>query len=483
MKRALLGMLLASMLSGCSESTPADLNCATDLECEQRLGPTYFCHPLTNHCRTGCRPICEEKACGQDACGGSCGTCPTPEVCNPTGQCEWPAGVGEACGAGAAEGAPSLCADWLRCLEVSFETGALPCSADGDCLAFYPPDWNPICLHGDCLASLCAWECSRENGTDWCPGGLDPLRSDLGPDYPCLCVPVESPGEQPPGSACRLGPINPTAGACQQGTWCLGSLGPELYACSSREECRSWLPGGVGADCVAGRCTWAFCASPCDSECLAWQLSESLPCMCGGSQVGPRVPGEPCALGAIHAISGGCLPGLLCVGERPGAGGLSCPQGDGECRWSSEAGWNPTCAGGLCGWSVCVEICRDGACPDGMALFDFSGFGLACLCLPGPTACDSVLPGGPCAFEGAVHPEAGDCPCGFTCLGALPNPQGPSCSDDSFCALGLDPLLNPVCLDGHCGYSYCAAPCDEGACRSGFEPSAIHGGCFCVPRQ
>ena len=36
-----------------------------------------------------CVPICTGRVCGDDGCGGSCGTCGGSEVCNETtGQCE-----------------------------------------------------------------------------------------------------------------------------------------------------------------------------------------------------------------------------------------------------------------------------------------------------------------------------------------------------------------------------------------------------------
>ena len=34
-----------------------------------------------------CTPNCTDKECGDDGCGGSCGTCPTGETCNNSGTC------------------------------------------------------------------------------------------------------------------------------------------------------------------------------------------------------------------------------------------------------------------------------------------------------------------------------------------------------------------------------------------------------------
>jgi len=40
----------------------------------------------------GCLPQCQNKECGDDGCGGSCGYCPPDEECNPDGYCEGQAG-------------------------------------------------------------------------------------------------------------------------------------------------------------------------------------------------------------------------------------------------------------------------------------------------------------------------------------------------------------------------------------------------------
>jgi len=34
-----------------------------------------------------CEPACDGRECGDDGCGGDCGTCTLPDVCNQSGQC------------------------------------------------------------------------------------------------------------------------------------------------------------------------------------------------------------------------------------------------------------------------------------------------------------------------------------------------------------------------------------------------------------
>ena len=50
------------------------------------------CRGATAICQNGqclCTPKCQGKQCGDDGCGGSCGTCPSDQLCSaPSGQCQ-----------------------------------------------------------------------------------------------------------------------------------------------------------------------------------------------------------------------------------------------------------------------------------------------------------------------------------------------------------------------------------------------------------
>ena len=39
-----------------------------------------------------CKTTCEGRACGDDGCGGQCGTCPEGQTCSPEGACVEPGG-------------------------------------------------------------------------------------------------------------------------------------------------------------------------------------------------------------------------------------------------------------------------------------------------------------------------------------------------------------------------------------------------------
>ncbi len=63
-------------------------------------GADYKCSWITSQetywCTNSCQSACDNKECGDDACGGSCGTCSGDKVCN-SGICSAPGGGGE-CG-------------------------------------------------------------------------------------------------------------------------------------------------------------------------------------------------------------------------------------------------------------------------------------------------------------------------------------------------------------------------------------------------
>jgi hypothetical protein len=76
------------------------------------------CLPIAADC--ACFLACQERACGDDGCGNSCGTCPSGESCDVTGQCQ-PAGTcvpdcsGRTCGDDDCNGSCGSCNDGETC--------------------------------------------------------------------------------------------------------------------------------------------------------------------------------------------------------------------------------------------------------------------------------------------------------------------------------------------------------------------------------
>lgn len=59
--------------------------------------------------------------------------------------------------------------------------------------------------------------------------------------------------------------------------------------------------------------------------------------------------------------------------------------------------------------------------------------------------------------------------------GSCPGGMDSECTD-------IPPSHNPDCVDGVCGYSFCAVQCDDqGNCEVGYEPMEEDNTCYCVP--
>ncbi len=107
--------------TGCNAAGTHAWTCATaDNGC---LAPEYStcasgeCDATTGQCVGGgpppCDPVCTGKQCGDDGCGGSCGTCAAGESCNADGQCVAgcaPSCEGKVCGSDGCGGSCGDCA-------------------------------------------------------------------------------------------------------------------------------------------------------------------------------------------------------------------------------------------------------------------------------------------------------------------------------------------------------------------------------------
>lgn len=142
-----------------------------------------------------CQPDCTEKDCGDDGCGGTCGTCAPGEVCGGDGLCEpcTPACDGKQCGDDSCGGTCGDCDPGLTCAKDG--TACLDCGAcapwevcdDGACAA--PPPLAACPMGGTMIAAAC-------HDTPWegCCAGADLYyceSADLGGCPPgvqdCLC--------------------------------------------------------------------------------------------------------------------------------------------------------------------------------------------------------------------------------------------------------------------------------------------------------
>ena len=286
-----------------------------------------------------CNPNCSGLSCGDDGCGGSCGSCAADQICS-AGSCVCPAGTAD-CGAGC----------------VPLNTAA-NCGACGQVCGA-----NEVCNNGSCQANCDA-------GLNLCSGACVNLSSDKdncgGCGTTCSADQVCSSGSCtcPAGSSdCGAGcvPLN-TAENC-------GSCG---QSCEAGEVCSN---GSCQGSCGDG-------LSLCVDACVNLDSDEGHCGSCGNACSIDKV----CSSGACVCPSGSADCGAGCVAlntpENCGTCGQVCAADEvcsnGNCQSSCDEGLT-LCSGscvdlnsapnhcGVCG-QICTGECFLGECKYG----DFS---------------------------------------------------------------------------------------------------------------
>jgi hypothetical protein len=117
--------------------------------------------------RRPCDPICNNRECGPDGCGGTCGTCAGGETCDGNGQCQGctPACTGKECGDNGCGGTCGSCA------------AGESCDAGGQCV-------------GGCVPQCTGKQC----GPDGCNGVCGTCTADQICDVNQTCVSKSSDG-------------------------------------------------------------------------------------------------------------------------------------------------------------------------------------------------------------------------------------------------------------------------------------------------
>ncbi len=300
-------------------------------------------------CPNFCSPTCGGKACGNDGCGGSCGSCPSGTSCTNfqclPGNPDTPSCEGQ-CGGKSANG---NC--W--CDETCVDSG--DCCEDACLLCGF-------CDNGPCVGN-CVGKTCGDNG---CGGSCG------------LCT---------TGSVCQNGQCIPT-GPQGAGT-CVGYCGEKGSdkICWCDDQCIA------NADCCPDACNACSLCGDCTPNCTGRQCGSD---GCGGI-CGNCPAGMPCSNG----ICQGCQPS--CIQKNCGDDG--CGGTCGACAaneicdtasnvWSCVTDPNtggtcsPLCTGKVCGSDSCGGSC--GACPTGEIC---TGGGTLCLPSGGsnPDANDGVL--------------------------------------------------------------------------------------------
>ncbi len=348
----------------------------------------------------------------------------------------------------------------------------------------------------------CAW-IGAACGSDSSTGKADAISDVTVDTEPVDVTPDMGPGDVPPVedkvTPPDVQPEQVDPGAClpacryDDGQYC-----PEGAALCRTVECsyclrnRDCPEGGICIEHLMKNGRWTtVCSTACINDggcwdgyrcdpdkgyCVPLAACPSDPCRDGSL-------GHPCHYqGDANQSCGSCQVGLFCFGNKPAS--VACTT-DVDClREGIPRAYNPDCVGGLCGTSYCASKCNASfKCPEGFAAMA-AGLG-ACYCVPEDVGASPA--GGPCPIFN-VHFEADSCGPALTCLGiaAKPDEEDPeanTCTTADDCDDWMQ-MLNPECVDGYCGVSFCSPKCNStGDCEPGFGPITVSGQCFCIPTE
>ena len=290
-------------------------SCGTCFGCEGQADASAC---QSGICMQPCCPNCGNRACGSDGCGGLCGVCADGQTCDPTtgacggacqAQCTDDTGQQRACGS---DGCGGLCGT---------------CSAD------------QTCTNGQCVGSLscsaaiqCVLQCS----------GVGPVT----PDCWQSCVPTGNPVQRErfvkvQACAQQMCAATSVTGACLKQALAGGCAAPWALCSECAPNClgRECGPDGCGGSCgICGEtsyCQGFQCAPICTPACQGM--------VCGGDGCG--------------GSCGTCPNGLTCAGGRCLGCEPSCRQADGTIRECGDDG-----CGGSCGFCAKGATCLNGRC-------------------------------------------------------------------------------------------------------------------------
>jgi hypothetical protein len=386
-----------------------------------------------------CTPACGGKVCGDDGCGGECGTCTGGAVCK-NGSCSCtPSCTGKVCGGDGCGGSCGGCEEGYSCGD------------DGQC---HVGGCSPKCAGKMCGDDGCGGQCGLCYG---CNGQVLAPTECVDGACPQQCCPQCS------GKECGDDGCGGVCGICADNETCQGAECVCVPACTGK-QCGADGCGGLCGTCYGcgglplpdSKCQNGQCPPVCCAACKNPDnsLRECGPDGCGdvcGTCTdcdGLPLPADQCNDGKCPVL---CCP--ACVNRECGDNGCggTCGPLNGACP-----GANDQCVNGKC---QCVPACDGKDC--------------------GPDGCGGycgTFPLGQCAQSNQTCVD-GVCLCAQQCVGKVCGPDGcggscgtcPGASD--VCTVGKC-VCQPNCIGRECGSDGCTASC--GTCPSAlFECSPL----------
>ena len=294
----------------------------------------------------GCTPNCKDKSCGDNGCGGTCGTCGNNEECKE-GMCECIAGI-EAC--------KDVCCDKdVVCFEDQCcipDCDGKDCGDDGCGGSCGACEEHFQCEEGTCVYQPWCGDsnCDTEHDEDCetCPNDCGCQGNDVCFLNTC-CTPdcdEKDCGDDGCGDLCGICVEHYQCedGACVYQLWC----GDGTCHVSLNENCETCVPDcgcNAGEVCHQGECCTPETCSSLVKECGDWEDGCGGTAICGACQTHPNSFCDP---------SGQCDCTIDCNGKE--CGGDGCGGSCGGC------GTNEECSAlGQCqcvfGSAACMQIC------------------------------------------------------------------------------------------------------------------------------
>jgi hypothetical protein len=390
--------------------------CGEDSECQDGLCIAETPPP--------CVPECGPKECGDDGCGGTCGDCGAGFLCQ-LDQCEE---IPPVCIPGCGD---KECGD-DGCGGVCGECGEGTTCQDAMCVPV-GPDCVPDCEGKECGGDECGGTCGD------CGAGFL-CQLDQCEEIPPVCIP--SCGDK----ECGADGCQGTCGSCVVGYSCNDA---GLCTCDKQCSGKQCGPDGCGGTCGSCqdgyKCSKGLCQEVCEPDC--WGK------ICGDDGCGDSC--GSCQYGYTCTPNGKCQCQSQCTGKQCGSDGCggtcgSCSYGY-SCTASGKCQCQSQCSGKQCGPDGCGDVC--GYCSNG---YSCSGAG-ACVC-------NKQCAGKACGPDGCGG-TCGTCGSGYSCDAS--GQCAPDCVDagEKLCISGdlfsVDSCGDVIELEETCQFGCC----DDGACQ------------------
>jgi hypothetical protein len=417
-----------------------------------------------------CDPVCTGKVCGNDGCGGSCGTCGTNTACDANGACKCTLNCddGNACTDDSCDASgcthtgntaacsTGKCSTGDKCVAKSCVAGpAISCNDNSACtndscdlakgcqnVAVNCDDGNP-CTNDSCVT---ATGCQHVNNTATCTDGNACTQNDVCNGGACKGGAALNCDD---GLVCTTDACNPSSGCTHSNN---------TVACSDNNACTQNDTCGAGS-CKAGSQLVCNDNNPCtDDACdnLKGCTINANTATCSDNNACTN--GDVCSAGKCqpgNVIA--CDDGQVCTTDGCDAQkGCTFTANSVTCDDGNVCSTGDTCQGGKCAGTAGIN------CDDGNPCTDDPCDG------KGGCATKNKADGSTCD-DGDACTTTGLCT-GGKCGGF----QGVNCDD------GLPCTLDSCDKTSGCKHSNSSAPCDDGnPCTAG--DACSNGACQAGP--